>query len=519
MRVAQLLLTKGQKAEAIEILTAWASAANDQDGHKLLAEALRHGPDNPLAKAAFARMEGLQADHSVLDRARAKWSREALDRIEKEAKKPSAGGWQAEVGYNNNVKYRGQVFHIQTEDSGTKRPHIITHLFADGGRILKSYKRSYATLLGADDLPLQVRTWMKNQHKEMYIALREGRFDKVIDGKEPGGMEVLEGPPNPERRNRGGMTAERSATTENGEAIAAAAAAIAVAMPASEVPRPKTGSLSVAQPKPIAPAAPLTTAPTPLITPAAITPPSVPSAPRPIATAKPQPPVAPIAQPQKAPVRARLHVIRALGDGPTLYEIRDDVTYIGRSGGVPIMGDKFVSPKHVKLSFRNGKLELEDVSGENGTFLRVRSPVELEFGDVFVAGDQVLRVDANPPPNDGPDNYPTYFYSSPKWPTTFRVAQLWEGGLLGQCIVARSNSLQIGRSASDLTFPQDFWLDDAHCLVEDQGGFLMLTDLNTRGGTFVRVKGPTRVGTGDELMVGRTRLRVELLPAGKTSFG
>jgi hypothetical protein len=523
MRVAQLLLTKGQKGEAIEILTAWASASNDQEGHKLLAEALRHGPDSPLAKAAFARMEGLSADHSALDQARVKWSREALDRLEKESKKAPVGGWQAEVGYNNNVKYRDQVFHIQTEDSGTKRPHIITHLFADGGRILKSIKRSYAALIGTSDLPNQVRTWMKNQHKEMYIALREGRFDNIIDGKETGGMEVLEGAPNPERRGR-----DKPASSESGEQQAAVDSRAKppssddrpkpptsdvrpATTPGSARPQPSSSSSSSSLAAPSPPAGASAPATPPAATPAAARAPSTALPPRP-ATSPSRPAVAP---PVAQAARARLHVIRALGDGPILHELRDDVTHIGRKGAVAVVGDKFVADKHAKLAFRNGKLELEDLGTENGTFLRVRYPVELEFGDIFIAGDQVLRVEANPPPNDGPDAYPTYFYSSPKWPTTFRVVQLWEGGALGQCVVARTNSLQVGRSTSDLCFAHDFWLDDAHCLIEDQGGFLMLTDLGTRGGTFVKTKGPMRVATGDELMVGRTRLRVELLASGK----
>ena len=44
------------------------------------------------------------------------------------------------LGYNNNVRHKNRVFHIQTEDSGVKHPHIITHLFMDGGRILKSVR-------------------------------------------------------------------------------------------------------------------------------------------------------------------------------------------------------------------------------------------------------------------------------------------------------------------------------------------------------------------------------------------
>jgi hypothetical protein len=85
------------------------------------------------------------------------------------------------LGYNNNVRHRGKVFHIQTEDSGVARPHIITHLFMDGGRILKSVKTSYADRVGTADMVETVRRMMKEQHKAMFMALREGQFDAVIE--------------------------------------------------------------------------------------------------------------------------------------------------------------------------------------------------------------------------------------------------------------------------------------------------------------------------------------------------
>lgn len=94
------------------------------------------------------------------------------------------------LGFNNNVKHRGRVFHIQTEDSGIKYPHVITHLFADGGRILKSIKTSYAEYVGSEDLQETVRNLMKEQHKSMFIALRDGQFDDLIE----------EGSPEPSKR-------------------------------------------------------------------------------------------------------------------------------------------------------------------------------------------------------------------------------------------------------------------------------------------------------------------------------
>ena len=96
------------------------------------------------------------------------------------------------LGFNNNVKHRGRLFHIQTEDSGVRHPHVITHLFMDGGRILKTIKTSYAEHVGSDKLAQLVRDLMKEQHKTMFIALRDGQFDHVLDSVPPPSMS---GPP------------------------------------------------------------------------------------------------------------------------------------------------------------------------------------------------------------------------------------------------------------------------------------------------------------------------------------
>src|SRR5487761_2554007 len=85
------------------------------------------------------------------------------------------------LGYNNNVRHKNRAFHIQTEDSGIKHPHIITHIFMDGGRILKSVKTSYAEHIGDEKLSDVVRQMMKDQHKAMFRALRDGELDAVVD--------------------------------------------------------------------------------------------------------------------------------------------------------------------------------------------------------------------------------------------------------------------------------------------------------------------------------------------------
>jgi hypothetical protein len=86
------------------------------------------------------------------------------------------------LGYNNNIRHKARVFHVQTEDSGIRHPHIITHLFMDGGRILKSVKTSYAEHLGIDKMAEVVQNMMKAQHKAMLVALRDGQYDLLVEG-------------------------------------------------------------------------------------------------------------------------------------------------------------------------------------------------------------------------------------------------------------------------------------------------------------------------------------------------
>ncbi|MFW2388020.1 MAG: hypothetical protein ACN4G0_06775 [Polyangiales bacterium] len=82
------------------------------------------------------------------------------------------------VGYNTNVRHKGKLYHIQTEDSGVKRPHVITQLFADGGRIIASEKTSYEEHIGAGNLADLVKQVMRDQHKRVFIGLRDGVYDE-----------------------------------------------------------------------------------------------------------------------------------------------------------------------------------------------------------------------------------------------------------------------------------------------------------------------------------------------------
>ncbi len=80
------------------------------------------------------------------------------------------------VGFNHNIVYKGEGFHIQTEDSGINNPHIITLLYK-GGNIISSKKTSYADIVKMDNLEQVVEELMKEQHKEMLRRLKSGVLD------------------------------------------------------------------------------------------------------------------------------------------------------------------------------------------------------------------------------------------------------------------------------------------------------------------------------------------------------
>lgn len=437
-RVAAWLVDKQRPDEAVALLSAWAAnGPSDPEGQQLLAQALRIDPGARIAQQAFERMEGVEGDQGALVEAVARYAPAELAKLDAEMKRPTFR--RAQMGFNNNIKFRATVFHVQTEDSGLDQPHIITHLFADGGRVIKSHKRAYNEHVNRPDVAEYVRSLMKAQHLEMVMALRDGRFDNIIAGREVGGVSLLtEAPTGPKQR-------------------------------------PTTATQS---------------------------PPSV--------REVPVPAPAPAPAPELVRAFVTLHVLRSLAGGPERYDPAGTEAVIGSQGAVQLPGERFCHAREARLSTRDSRLWLEDLEGGNGVFLRIRTPVELDRGDEFVVGDQLLRIEKNPVPDDGPDPAPTYFYSSPKWPSSFRVLQIFEGGANGCCVVARGNTLQVGSAIGDLVFPDDPLVGEQHCLIEEQAGTVVITDLGSRTGVFVRVRGEQELMHGDELLIGRTRLVVDL---------
>ncbi len=107
------------------------------------------------------------------------------------------------LGFNHNIQYKGEIFHIQTEDSGVSTPHIITLLYR-GGIIIASKKTSYADIIKVENLEQVVEELMKEQHKDILRRLKSGEFDEKAFGpsteevQEPVKDETSQGSPPPD---------------------------------------------------------------------------------------------------------------------------------------------------------------------------------------------------------------------------------------------------------------------------------------------------------------------------------
>jgi hypothetical protein len=78
------------------------------------------------------------------------------------------------TGFNTDVKYRGVVYHVQTEDKGTGNPLIETLIYK-GGEILGSRRLPYADIV-PDHEESAITKLMEEQHKGMIMEVKRGRF-------------------------------------------------------------------------------------------------------------------------------------------------------------------------------------------------------------------------------------------------------------------------------------------------------------------------------------------------------
>lgn len=204
----------------------------------------------------------------------------------------------------------------------------------------------------------------------------------------------------------------------------------------------------------------------------------------------------------------RLVAVRHDGlPGPT-YVITRAPLHCGRTQGEVLFAeDATVSPRHCRVLSGDDGVYVEDLGSVNGTFLRLRQPRALAPGDEIRVGRQLLRLEPIPRPPSVEGGARPWGSADPGYRA--RLTQLLEGGGTGEVFPLRHGENALGREVGHVCFPGDRYVSARHARLDVSDGSVLLTDVGSSNGTFVRLSAPTRIGPGDQVLVGMQLLRVE----------
>lgn len=210
--------------------------------------------------------------------------------------------------------------------------------------------------------------------------------------------------------------------------------------------------------------------------------------------------------------RARLRLIRGGGGDGFVYALTEQEHPVGRTvGPIDFPDDPTVSPHHATFYYKGGRLFVRDETSLNGTFIRIHQPVPVVAGEVFLCGEQVLRFEPYRPLPVSIGEDAALFCGTPIDPWRFRVSQLLGGAKMGMALCTQDSVLTMGREACDMNFPHDRFISRHHARIDKQGDEFILRDLDSRNGTYFRLKQPVPLSNGDHLFIGRQLLRVEFI--------
>jgi hypothetical protein len=86
------------------------------------------------------------------------------------------------TGFNQDVAYKGKVYHVQTEDRGKANPVIETLIYV-GGEILASKKTPYDSIIKEGYDEPKVAALLEQQHRRIVVDIKLGKYAKEPEEK------------------------------------------------------------------------------------------------------------------------------------------------------------------------------------------------------------------------------------------------------------------------------------------------------------------------------------------------
>lgn len=214
----------------------------------------------------------------------------------------------------------------------------------------------------------------------------------------------------------------------------------------------------------------------------------------------------------KGGLRGRFVLLRRDGSDGEVISLSGETCDLGRATHRCLADDPYLAPRHARISVSAGSVRVRPLDQVNGVFLQLREPHELQAGDVFFVGRELIRFELlSSDERDLPavseqgvrvlGSIPRESWGRLRQLTTAAVSRdIWH--------LSRAEIL-LGREEGDVVFPDDEYMSRRHALVSRVGGKVRLEDQNSSNGTYVRLRGDRDILPGDILRLGEQVLRYE----------
>jgi predicted component of type VI protein secretion system len=182
---------------------------------------------------------------------------------------------------------------------------------------------------------------------------------------------------------------------------------------------------------------------------------------------------------------------------------------IGRNHGEIFEGDGYMSPEHGVITVTDGKFKLGESGSLNGVFFKITDEEEIQAGDVFRIGQELIRFDAIPEPQPLEDG--TEIMGSPNPGYWGRLTVIVGYGVDGNAHVAQGEKTVLGRERGDILFPEDGYVSGTHLEIVHRDGHYFIKDLESSNGTFLKLRNEREVTPGTYVLMGQQLFRLELV--------
>jgi pSer/pThr/pTyr-binding forkhead associated (FHA) protein len=209
----------------------------------------------------------------------------------------------------------------------------------------------------------------------------------------------------------------------------------------------------------------------------------------------------------------RLVVVHRDGTDGITYNLLGDQIDIGRTEGDLLFEDPHLAPRHARIVASLTGRVLTPLEARNGVYVRLRGAVDLQDGDYVLMGKQVLKFETvgEPERNVRPAvEHGVVVFGTPVRPPWARLKQITPAGVGRDIFHLTRPDIVLGREIGDIIFSEDEFMSRRHAQVSYRNGRGHIEDLGSSNGTFLRLRGPHGLASGDLIRLGDELLRFEI---------